>query len=108
MRNSDCYLEYEDYRDIAMKTLPAEVSKYATTPEFTEETIPGKLKKSHRTKHETWAKIVILEGTLRYRILEPVLEEVNLSRSNYGVVEPEVPHEVETIGKVRFYLEFYR
>ena len=102
------YLEHEDDRDITMKNLPAEVSKYATSPVFTEETMPGNLMKSHRTKPKTWAKIVVLEGTLRYRILEPALEETDLTSSKNGVVEPAVPHEVEAIGKVRFYLDFYR
>jgi tellurite resistance-related uncharacterized protein len=91
-----------------MKTLPAEVSDYAKTSEFTEETTPNNLLESHRTKAGTWAKIVVLEGKLRYRILEPAIEEIELSSDKYGVVEPEVPHEVEALGSVRFYVEFYR
>ena len=57
---------------------------------------------------ERWAKIVVLEGRLRYRILEPVIREFELWPSRPDVVEPEVPHEVEAIGEVRFYVEFYR
>ena len=41
-----------------MKNLPTDVSRYATSPEFTEESIPGNLKKSHRTNSETWAKLL--------------------------------------------------
>ena len=90
-----------------MKTIPANLSSYATSPEFTEDTIPENLLKSHRTKARTWAKIIVLEGRLKYRISEPVLTEFDLSPGNYGVVEPEVPHHVEADGNVRFYLEFY-
>ena len=91
-----------------MKSLPENAAKYAATPEFTETTIPEKLKKSHLTKPGAWAKIVILEGKLRYLILEPEPEETVLSPGSHGVVEPDVLHQVEPIGKVRFYLEFYR
>lgn len=50
----------------------------------------------------------MLEGTLRYRILEPDLEEHTLTAENPGTVEPEIPHEVEPLGEVRFYVEFHR
>ncbi len=49
-----------------------------------------------------------MEGRLCYRILEPELREFDLSPERYGVVEPQVPHEVEAMGDVRFYVEFYR
>ena len=57
-----------------MKELPSEVNSYKRTPEFTNETVPKGLLRSHSTKKGTWGKIVVLEGTLRYRILEPVVE----------------------------------
>jgi tellurite resistance-related uncharacterized protein len=49
-----------------------------------------------------------LEGRLLYRILEPELEELVLAPGQNGVVEPEVLHEVEPIGEVRFFVEFLR
>ena len=91
-----------------MKSLPEGISAYARTATFSARSIPGKLRKSHRTRAGTWAKIVILEGRLRYRILEPDVRELELSPGCPGVVEPQVPHEVETVGDVRFYVEFYR
>ena len=90
-----------------MKKLPANVTSYSRTPEFTRATVPKGLLRRHLTKHGTWGKIVILEGRLRYRILEPEVEEIELSPQRHGVVEPTVPHEVEPIGHVRFYVEFY-
>jgi hypothetical protein len=50
----------------------------------------------------------VLEGSLRYRILEPALEEHVLTPGRPGIVEPGVPHEVEPLGNVRFYVEFLR
>ena len=91
-----------------MKTLPDGVSNYARTPEFSEDSIPGNLLKSHSTKAGTWGKIVVLEGRLRYRILEPEIRTFELSPGQPGIVEPEVPHEVEPVGRVRFRVEFYR
>ena len=91
-----------------MKSLPAEVSPYRQTPVFTEETVPGGLLKSHSTRAGTWGRIVVLEGRLCYRILEPSLEEWVLDPQNPGVVEPQVAHEVEPLGKLRFYVEFLK
>ena len=91
-----------------MNALPEGVAPYARTATFSTRSIPEKLRKSHQTKAGTWAKIVVLEGRLRYRILEPGLREFELSPDHPGVVQPEVPHEVEAMGDVRFYVEFYR
>ena len=91
-----------------MKDLPTEVSSYKRTPEFSNETVPKGLLRAHQTKEGTWGKIVVLEGKLRYRILEPEVEEIDLCPSNCGIVEPTVHHEVVPLNRVRFYVEFYR
>lgn len=91
-----------------MKALPAGVSRYGGTPEFSEGSIPAGLLCSHRTKAGTWARIVVLEGRLLYRILKPEPKEFELSPERPGIVEPEVPHEVEARGRVRFRVEFWR
>ena len=51
---------------------------------------------------------MVVEGKLLYRILEPSVEEVHLSPEKFGVVEPTVLHEVQPVGEVQFYVEFYR
>ncbi len=91
-----------------MKTLPESVARYYGTPEFSERTLPANLMRLHRTKAGTWARIVVLEGRLLYRILEPEIEEIELSPERFGIVEPEVAHEVEAGGRVRFRVEFWR
>ncbi len=90
-----------------MKQLPGEVSLYAKSPEFNQDTIPENARGSHRTKPGTWAKISILEGRLLYRVLEPDTREYELSPENPGIVEPEVAHQVVPVGPVRFFIEFY-
>jgi tellurite resistance-related uncharacterized protein len=91
-----------------MKKLPPDVAPYKKTPTFSETTTPGALMKSHTTKAGTWGKIVVLEGALRYRILKPQLEQVELSPDRHGVVEPTIAHEVEPLGNVSFFVEFYK
>lgn len=91
-----------------MQHLPDDVVAYKRTATFTRESVPKALLGEHRTKVGTWGKIVVLEGHLLYRILEPEVEEVRLSPERYGVVEPAVLHQVEPLGDVEFYVEFYR
>ena len=91
-----------------MKALPANAVAYKRTAEFTSSSVPSTLLRCHRTKEGAWGKIVVLEGALTYRILEPTVEEVLLTRENCGVIEPTIKHEVVPQGGVRFYVEFYR
>ena len=91
-----------------MKTLPGHVERYGGTPEFSEKSIPACLLRSHSTKAGIWGKIVAIEGRLRCQILEPEVEEIELSPARPGIMEPEVSREVETVGPVRFRVDFYR
>lgn len=91
-----------------MNVLPSSVTPYKRTPEFTRTSTPAGLLRGHNTKEGVWARIVILEGSMTYRILEPVVEEVSLSPDRWGVIEPKVLHEIVPDEGVRFYVEFYR
>jgi len=91
-----------------VKPLPSNVISHKRTREFSETSVPAGLCHAHTTKRGVWAQIHVLQGSLRYRIFEPDLEEHVLSADRPGVVEPEVPHEVEPMGPVRFYVEFFR
>jgi len=90
-----------------MKTLPTDSVAYKKTDVFTDSSVPSGLLRGHSTKPGVWGKIVVLEGALTYRILEPVLEEVRLSPERFGVIEPTIKHEVVPSIGVRFYVEFY-
>ena len=91
-----------------MKSLPSNISAYKRTPEFTRDTVPEGLLRAHSTKAGVWGRIVVLEGSLEYRILEPEVETLVLSPGEDGVVEPTMRHEVEPLGDVRFFVEFCR
>jgi tellurite resistance-related uncharacterized protein len=90
-----------------MNKIPASFAAYRKTPTFTPETVPKGLLREHRTKAGVWGKIVVLKGSLRYRILRDPVEEHVLRPDRHGVVEPEVPHEVAFLDDGEFYVEFY-
>ncbi len=91
-----------------MTNLPPDLEAYRQTPVFDEATIPEGLLRRHTTKAGVWGRIRVLEGELLYRELEPSLREDRLVPGRDGFVAPQVPHEVEPIGRVRFYVEFLR
>jgi tellurite resistance-related uncharacterized protein len=65
------------------------------------------LKKDHLTKAGIWAKIVVNDGKLRYCV-DALHADAELSQNHFGIVVPEVPHRVEPVGMVGFFVEFYR
>ena len=91
-----------------MSSLPDDLEAYRQTPIFDEATIPSGLLRRHTTKSGVWGRIRVLEGELLYRVLEPVLREERRVPGRDGLVEPQMPHEVEPVGRVRFFVEFLR
>jgi tellurite methyltransferase len=59
------------------------------------------------TKAGVWATIVVNDGKLRYCV-DALHADVELSQNHFGIVVPEVPHRVEPVGMVRFFVQFYR
>lgn len=90
-----------------MRSLPSHVQVYHRTPDFDQNTIPAGLLREHTTKAGVWARIVVLEGELAFRSVARQLNVV-LDNTRPGIVEPEVSHEVEPLGPVRFYVEFLK
>ncbi|MRW83004.1 DUF1971 domain-containing protein [Pseudoduganella sp. FT26W] len=93
-----------------MKTIPDTVTHYKSTTVFTQDTVPAAIQRGHTTAGDVWARIRILEGSLLYRITDPrvLAEEVLLTPDLPGVVEPQIEHEVQVVGPVRFQLDFHR
>lgn len=94
-----------------MPKLPLDVRPYRRTDIFTSASIPAGLRRSHATKAGVWGLIHVLQGQLIYRITDPRqdLQETVLSPDQPpGVIAPQALHEVEPVGDVRFYVEFYR
>jgi tellurite resistance-related uncharacterized protein len=79
---------------------------YKSTPVFDENSLPAGLRREHRTKTGTWGVIRVLEGRLRYCVLDPVAESI-LDPDHPGFVLPDQPHLVEPLGPVKMQVEFY-
>jgi tellurite methyltransferase len=92
----------------ARRVWPEDVRPYKRTPEFDAASVPAGLRARHTTKRGVWARIHVLAGRLRYRIHEPFAIEEIIEPGATGVVLPEVPHEVEPVDSVRFFVEFHR
>ena len=82
------------------------VAAYKCTPVFDENTLPAGLRKEHRTKAGVWGIIRVLEGQLRYQVLDPISETI-LDSEHPGLVLPDQPHLVEPLGPMRMQVEFY-
>jgi tellurite resistance-related uncharacterized protein len=87
--------------------MPEGFIAFQQTPIFTEETIPAGLQKDHATGAGVWAKIIVLEGKLRYQA-EALRVDMELAPDVLGVIVPQVVHAVAPVGPVRFFVEFYR
>jgi tellurite resistance-related uncharacterized protein len=79
---------------------------YKSTPVFDENTLPAGLRREHCTKVGVWGIMRVLEGRLRYRVLDPVSETI-LDSHHSGLVLPDQPHSVEPLGAMRMQVEFY-
>lgn len=85
---------------------PDDLEAYRRSPDFTEATIPEALQRSHSTKAGVWAKLHLIEGSLRFHDLETGRTQL-LSAGAHPVILPGRPHQVELVGPVRFFVEFH-
>lgn len=85
---------------------PPPATPYKRTPVFDENSLPAALRNEHRTKVGVWGVIRVLDGRLRYVVLDPVSERV-LEPGHPGLVLPDQPHFVEPLGPMRMQVEFY-
>ena len=79
---------------------------YERTSVFDENTLPVGLRREHRTKPDVWGVIRVLDGRLRYQVLDPASEGI-LEAGRPGLILPDEPHLVEPLGPVRMQIEFY-
>lgn len=90
------------------RELPEAHVAYRRTETYSEQSVPRALLSRHTTRKGVWAHIHVESGRLRYQLHEPFDEEQTLEAGSVGVVLPEVEHQVEPLGTVRFFVEFYR
>lgn len=79
---------------------------YRSTPIFDAQTLPGALRRDHRTKLGVWGVVRVLEGRLRLVYVEPP-GDVVVEPGRPGLLLPDQPHFVEPIGDMRMQVDFY-
>lgn len=89
------------FRASPLSSLP-----YKRTSVFDENTLPAGLRKEHRTKPGVWGVIRVLDGRVRYQVLDPASETI-LEPGRPGLILPDEPHLVEPLGAMRLQIEFY-
>ena len=82
------------------------IKPYRSTAIFDEHTLPAALRSEHNTKAGVWGVIRVLDGQLRYTILDPPSESV-LTPDKPGLVRPQQKHFVTPLGAMRCQVEFY-
>lgn len=87
---------------------PQPLQEHERTPEFTKLTAPKGLQHNHRTKAGVWGRLIVLEGRLRYCLEDGSGLSWILDSSRPAWIPPDVPHRVEFMEPVRFYLSFWR
>ena len=87
-------------------TDPHAPQPYRSTPIFDAQTLPGALRRDHRTKLGVWGVVRVLEGKLRLVYVEPP-GEVVVEPGRPGLLLPDQPHFVEPIGDMRMQVDFY-
>jgi tellurite methyltransferase len=90
------------------REFPEGLTEYKRTPIFTTDSIPTGLKRDHSTKEGVWGRICVLAGKLEYSVTLPQPLTLELEAGDEGVVVPEMPHSVQALGEVRFYVSFHK
>jgi tellurite resistance-related uncharacterized protein len=99
-------IHYRSVDPVMTAAQPTLAKPYKSTPVFDEVSLPAGLRREHRTKAGSWGVIRVLEGRLRYQVLDP-RSEVILEPGHPGLILPEQPHLVEPLGPIRMQIEFY-
>lgn len=89
-----------------MPEIPTTARVYKQSRTFDETSTPAALLESHRLRAGTWGRIVVLEGLLRYEVLEGKPGVWILRPGVAGPIAPALAHRVAPCGRVRFQIEF--
>jgi tellurite methyltransferase len=91
-------------RECTAESPPPDVVELRRTRTFTQADIPAGLRRRHVLPAGTWARIHVLRGRLRCRFLTEPPRDVHVTPSGPAVLAPGVPHAVEPLGEVAFFV----
>lgn len=88
--------------------LPKNTNKIGETPIMNEKNVFPEILNKHMTPKGKWAKIVVIDGSLKY-IHDDEPKKILAADKNHSIViEPERYHHVILNGRVEFKVEFYK
>jgi tellurite resistance-related uncharacterized protein len=88
--------------------LPSDCLAYRTIGPFGPETLPAGLRAEHRLKQETWGKLTLSQGGLRFVWDDDEGGASDLAAPATLIVPPQVPHHVESDGPFELTIAFHR
>ena len=87
--------------------LPVGLRRARRSPEWNEHTLPAGLRRAHRLAPGTWGQIVLHDGHLRFAMATvPSLEVELIGSGATQAIPPDIEHQVEPVGPVRFSIDF--
>ena len=86
--------------------MPDAVRLARTTATWDEHTVPAGLRRAHRVAPGTWGRVVVESGRLRFRASTDPPIDRELAAGQTQAIPPEIRHEVEPVGAVRFFVQF--
>jgi len=86
--------------------LPEDMQVVGSSPVWDERNGPLELRRSHRVARDTWGRLTVHEGRLRFTAqTEPPLDVV-LETHSTQAIPPELAHDIEPVGAARFSIEW--
>ena len=86
--------------------MPEGLSLIRSGLEWTEQTVPQRLLSVHRLGPGTWGRIAVHSGQLRFIMSSEPPIDVVLGPGSSQAIPPQVEHEVQLLGPVRFRIDF--
>jgi tellurite methyltransferase len=87
--------------------MPEGLTPLGTSAIWDEQTMPDGLRRSHRVAAGRWGLINVLEGRLRFRAQTSPPIQTTLQPGSNQPIPPEISHEVEALGHVRFEITWF-
>jgi tellurite methyltransferase len=86
---------------------PQHLRLVRTSTLWDEHTVPVALRRAHRVAGNTWGRLVVDAGQLRFTAaLVPALDTV-IGPGETQAIPPDVEHHIAPLGAVRFCIEFF-
>ena len=90
------------------RSLPEGVKPYASTKEFTAETVPDSLLKAHTTKQGCWGRLNVMSGHVEYFLEGADQPLARIEANDSWIILPAEVHFVKVSEDGKFFVEFCR